>query len=125
MVIGYLPFEVIVHHEVAHSYFGNESLAKFLDMYIYNRIYTNSLGVDSWIFTWDYDPFYFRNSGLYGLMDIYQLIGHDAMARAYQALYPLRPPYGQRLSEAGKQVFLNETPPELQDQVREILDRGI
>lgn len=126
MVIGYPPFESFVHHEVAHSYFGNESLTQFLELYVYNRIYTNSLDVDSWVFTRGYEPFRgFSNGGVHGLLDIYQLIGHDAMARAFQALYPLLTPFGQRLSEAGKQVILNETPPELQDQVQEILDKGI
>ena len=125
VVLGYLPFEAIIYHEVSHSYFGNESLTTFLELYLYNRIYTNSLAVESWVFTSGYEPFLNWNAHIHGLLDIYQLIGHDAMARAYQALYPLRPPYGIPLSEAGKQVIVNEAPPELQDQVRAILDRGI
>jgi hypothetical protein len=125
VILGYLPFEAIIHHEVSHSYFGNENLTQFLELYVYNRVYTNSLVVDSWVYTRDYEPFLDSNSRTHGLLDIYQLIGHDAMARAYQTLYPLRPPYGAFLSEAGKQAFVNEAPPALQDQVREILDRGI
>jgi hypothetical protein len=125
VILGYLPFEAIIYHEVSHSYFGNENLTQFLELYVYNRVYTNSLVVDSWVYTRDYEPFLDSNSRTHGLLDIYQLIGHDAMARAYQTLYPLRPPYGAFLSEAGKQAFVNEAPPALQDQVREILDRGI
>ncbi len=66
VVIGYLPFEAIIHHEVSHSYFGNESLTKFLELYVYNRIYTNSLDVESWIFTSGYKPFHYWNNGIHG-----------------------------------------------------------
>ena len=125
VVLGYLPFEAIIHHEVSHSYFGNEYLTQFLELYVYNRTYTNSLDVDSWVYTRDYEPFLASNSHTHGLLDIYQLIGHDAMARAFQALYPLRPSYGTPLSEAGKQAIVNEAPFGLQNQVREILNRGI
>jgi hypothetical protein len=125
VVLGYLPFEAIIHHEVSHSYFGNEYLTQFLELYVYNRTYTNSLDMDSWVYTRDYEPFLASNSHTHGLLDIYQLIGHDAMARAFQALYPLRPSFGTPLSEAGKQAIVNEAPSGLQNQVREILDRGI
>jgi hypothetical protein len=81
--------------------------------------------MDSWVYTRDYEPFLASNSHTHGLLDIYQLIGHDAMARAFQALYPLRPSFGTPLSEAGKQAIVNEAPSGLQNQVREILDRGI
>ena len=125
VVIGYLPYESIIHHEIAHTYFGNEYLTQFLELYAYNRIYTNSLEVESWVFTREYEPFLDSNSHTHGLLDIYQLIGRDAMAKAFQSLYPLRPPYGQPLSEAGKQAIVNEAPLAQQDQVRAILDRGI
>ena len=81
--------------------------------------------MDSWIFTRDYVPFLESNAYTHGLLDIYQLIGHDAMARAFQALYLLKPPYGQPLSEEGKQAVVNEAPVAQQGQVRAILDRGI
>ena len=125
VVLGYLPFEAIIQHEIVLSYFGNEHLTQLIELYIYNRIHTNSLDVDSWIFTRDYVPFLESNAYTHGLLDIYQLIGHDAMARAFQALYLLKPPYGQPLSEEGKQAVVNEAPVAQQGQVRAILDRGI
>lgn len=125
VVLGYLPFEAIIQHEVSHSYFSHEQLTQFLELYSYNRIYTNSLDANEWIHTRDYVPFLETNAYTHGLLDIYQLIGHDAMARAFQALYQLSPPYGEPLSEQGKLAIVNEALPEQQSQVREILERGI
>ena len=40
------------------------------------------------------------NKDLAAVMDVYQLLGYDAMSRSYAAVIPLRPAYGQALSPA-------------------------
>jgi hypothetical protein len=125
VVIGYTPFEAIVQHELGHSYMGNETLNQFVELYAYNRIYTNSVDVNSWIWTRNYVPFDPDNANIHGILDIYQLIGHEAMSRAYRNLHQINPPYGSPLSEEGKRLIIDEAPSNLQEQVRAILDRGV
>jgi hypothetical protein len=45
------------------------------------------------------------------------LVGVDVMARAYQAIRPLRPPYGQDISQAVADAFLSQVPDALKSQV--------
>ena len=52
-----------------------------------------------------------------GRVDIVCAIGHDAMSRAYKGVYPLRPPYGQPLSAPAIQVFVDQSPEAVKDQV--------
>ena len=57
------------------------------------------------------------------LLDVYRLIGHDPMARSYRATYPLRPPYGEPLSPAVRQAFVDQAPDALKSQVAALVAR--
>jgi hypothetical protein len=116
-----LPYDAILCHELGHSYIGNESLTQFLELYAYNVIRTGSTDTQAWIFTRGWAPNLPTNQDLAAVLDIYRLIGHDAMRRAYRAIYPLRPPYGQPLSQAVIQAFVGQVPAALQAQVAEKL----
>jgi hypothetical protein len=103
-----LPYDAILHHELSHSYISNESLTQFLELYIYNTLATGSSNMESWVFTRNYVPELPSNQDSAALLDVYQLIGHDGMARAYRAVYPLRPPYGQPLSDDCQRAFIDQ-----------------
>jgi len=118
-----LPFESILHHELAHTYYGNESLTQFLELYIYNLIHTQSTDAHSWITTRQWPPGSASNTGVHALLDIYDLIGPAAMAEAYQVIYPLHPPYGQPLSQACRQAFVDQAPEPLKTQVAAKADK--
>jgi hypothetical protein len=45
-------------------------------------------------------------------MDIYVVVGHDAMQRAYRAVAPLRPAYGRPLTDAVIAAFVAQVPEE-------------
>jgi hypothetical protein len=100
-----LPFDAILAHEAAHSYFGNESLTQFLELYAYNVIATGSQNVSAWIYLRNWTPGLASNMGIHALLDIYQAIGFDEMSRAYRAIYPLHP---GALSAAMIQAFANQ-----------------
>jgi hypothetical protein len=106
-----LPYDAILVHELAHSYLGSESLTQFLELYGYNVLRTGSADVGAWTFTRDYVPGRDSNEGVHALLDVYRLIGRDAMAAAYRAVLPLHPPYGQPLSAAARQAFVDAAPP--------------
>jgi hypothetical protein len=112
-----LPYDAILGHELAHSYISNEMLTQFLELYLYNVIRTGSIDPAVWVFTRDWVPDQSSNAGLAAVLDVYQLLGHDAMARAYRAVYPLRPPYGQPLSPAVIQAFVDQAPADARDLV--------
>jgi hypothetical protein len=118
-----LPYDAILGHELAHSYVSNESLTQFLEMYAFNRILTGSTDVRMWTFTRDYVPFSGQNRDSAALLDVYQLLGHDPMARAYTAVLPLRPPYGEPLSAAARQVFVDQAPDSMKTAVAEKVAR--
>lgn len=118
-----LPYDAILHHELSHSYIGNEALTQFLELYIYNRLRTGSQRVDAWVHTRDYAPFAPSNENSAAILDVYQLIGHDPMADAYCALHPLRPPYGQPLSQPARQAFIDRAPEPARDQVAALVAR--
>ena len=65
----------------------------------------------------NYTAFQDANTGVQALMDIYQMIGPDAMSRAYRSLYALQPPYGQPLSDQCKQVFIDQASDAVRAQV--------
>jgi hypothetical protein len=48
---------------------------------------------------------------------VYRLIGRDAMASAYSTVYLLNPPYGEPLSSACKQAFVDQAREALEPQV--------
>ena len=97
MTSSMVIYGAVLPHELSHSYIGHESLTQFLELYVHNVVRTNSTDVESWNFVRNYVPFRDSNEGYAALLDIYQLIGQDAMARAYRKVYSLEPPYGQQL----------------------------
>lgn len=111
-----VPYEVTLVHELSHTYISHESLDQFLELYVYNMIHTNSQNVQEWVFKRDYVASRASNEGIHALLDVYQLIGPEAMANAYRAVYPLRPPYGP-LSNECKQVFIDQAPSALKGRV--------
>jgi len=103
-----LPYDAILGHELAHSYIGNEILTQFLEMYVYNRLRGSGAALSSWTHTRGYNGISDANVDSALTLDVYQLIGRDAMSRAYKAAYPLGPPYGQPLSTVVIQVFVDQ-----------------
>lgn len=105
-----LPYDAIIVHELSHSYVANESLTQFLELYGYNLLQTGSADPGAWSFTRGWVPGRAENENVHALLDVYRLIGPAAMAAAYRAVLPLRPAYGQPLSEAARQVFVDAAP---------------
>ena len=118
-----LPYDAILGHELGHSYIGNEALNQFLELYTYNVVRTGSTVPSAWTFVRDWTPGLSTNQNVAAVLDVYQLIGHDAMARAYRAIHPLGPPYGSPLSPAVIQAFVAQVPLSQQSQVAEKLAR--
>jgi hypothetical protein len=103
-------YEPIYYHELSHSYIGHESLNQFLEIYQYNLVHSGSIEMQNWTFLRDYNTWNGTKTGYAALLDIYKLIGRDAMATAYRAVYPLHPPYGVVLSVECKQAFIDAAP---------------
>jgi hypothetical protein len=118
-----LPHDEILAHELAHSYISNESLTQFLEMYAYSRVNGATIDISSWTFAREYSAFAAGNQDSAALLDVYQLIGHAAMSRAYAAVVPLRPLYGEPLSSAARQVFVDQAPDPVKTQVAEKIGR--
>lgn len=112
-----LPYDAVWAHELGHSWMGHEGLNQFNELYGYNVVRTGSTNPAEWTFTRNWTPNLATNEGVAALLDIYQLIGHDTMQRAYRAIYPLHPPYGTPPSPAVIQAFLSSVPPAFQAQV--------
>jgi hypothetical protein len=118
-----LPYDAVLGHELGHSYIGNEGLTQFLELYTYNRVRGASTDPDTWSYTRSWVPGASSNQDVAALLDVYQAIGHIAMARGYRAMYPLRPPYGRPLADDVIEAFLAEVPPLLRAQVAAKLAR--
>lgn len=105
-------YEATLAHEAAHSYISNEALTQFLELYVYNM--RLGLGTDAlnWELTRGWSPTTPSPFGVNGVMDIYVVVGHDAMQRAYRAIAPLRPAYGRPLTDAVIAAFLAQVPDE-------------
>jgi hypothetical protein len=116
---GGWPYEAILYHELSHSFIGNESLDQFLELYAYNMLHTNSQDLQVWIYTRNYVAWDSSNAGVHALLDVYQLIGPSAMARAYRTVYPFHPPCGAPLPDSSKQAFIDQAPSALKAQVAE------
>lgn len=112
-----LPYESGIIHELGHSYVGSESLTQFLEVYGHNVLRTGSRDLAKWTFTRSWVPGRAQNEGVHALLDVYQMIGPDAMATAFRAVVPLRPPYGQPLTPAMQQVFVDAAPEAVKAQV--------
>ena len=118
-----LPFESILCHELAHSYIGNEILTQFLELYAYNRLHGSTQDLSTWTFTRGYTGMGDHNRDVALVLDVYQMLGHDAMARAYKAAFALRPQYGQPLSAPVRQVFVDQAPTHLKSTIDDKLSR--
>jgi hypothetical protein len=119
-------YDAIFDHELTHTYIGHESLTGFLEILVYNQIETGSPDVPAWRYTkGEYVAFRSTNTGWLALIDVYQVLGRDATARAYRAIYPLKPPYGAPLSAECKQKFVDEAPPGEASRVAAILERVV
>lgn len=118
-----LPFDAILSHELGHSYIGNESLTQFLELYTYNVIRTGSRVPSEWTFVRGWVPGLATNQDVAAVLDVYQLIGYEATARAYRAIQPLNRPYGSPLSSTVIQTFVDQVPPEHRSQVTDKLSR--
>ena len=112
-----LPYDAVLGHELGHSYIGNESLNQFLELYAYNIVRGASTDPRSWTFTRSWVPDSASNQDSAAVMDVYLAIGHETMMRAYRAIYPLRPPYGQPLSAGVIDAFVAQVPSALRSQV--------
>ena len=120
-----LPYDAILAHEIAHTYIGNEAMTQLLELYAFNRSLGSSPDLATWTFTRGYTGPSEANQSSALLLDVYGLIGHDAMSRAYTAAYPLRPPYGQPLPSAVIDVFVHEAAQPVKEQVRAKLSRVV
>ena len=116
-----LPFDAILFHEVSHSYIGTEGLNQFLEVYVYNVVQTGSPLLSSWTFLRGWTPMLDGNKDVAAVLDVYQLLGKDAMSSAYAALYPLRPPYGSPMTPPMIQVFVDRAPESAKAQVAQKL----
>jgi hypothetical protein len=112
-----LPYDAILCHELGHSYIPNESFTQFLEMYAYNVIRAGATNPLTWSYTRNWVPDAAANQDSAAVMDIYKAIGPEAMKRAYRAIYPLEPAYGQPLSPAVVQAFLGQVPASVQPQI--------
>jgi hypothetical protein len=116
--------DVILPHELGHSYVGNETLTQFLEVYGFNLYEAGSTEVEEWSWTrGDYVAFDPGNGAVHALLDIYQLLGPEAMGRAFAALHRMGVPYGSPLGAQARQTFVDEATAEVRDQVAELVER--
>ena len=112
-----LPYDAILGHEAGHAYIAHESLTQFLELYLYNLARTGSTDPLAWTFTRSWTPDLETNTGIAAVLDVYKLIGFEAMQRSYRAIHPLRPPYGQPLPTAVIDAFILQAPEALRSAV--------
>jgi hypothetical protein len=113
-----LPLEAILDHELSHSYVSHEGLNQFLEIYQMNVVHTGSIDPATWSYARSNvgsPPASTASSA--ALVDVYRLIGRDAMASAYRTVYMLNPPYGEPLSSACKQAFVDQAREAVKPQV--------
>jgi hypothetical protein len=115
---GRLPYHAIVLHEASHSYISNEALNQFLEVYAYNVSRGRGTALAGWDFTRGWGPDTPINFGVSVVLDVYALVGHDVMQRAYRAIRPLRPAYGQPLTAAVLDAFVAQVPEQHRAAVR-------
>jgi hypothetical protein len=112
-----LPFDAILVHELSHSYFGHEGLTQFLEVYLHNIVSVGSPALSSWPYVRGCQAMNAGNTALCALLDVYQLIGRDAMAKAFRQCHALLPRYGQPLPPTCSQAFVDEAPTSLKAEV--------
>ena len=116
-----LPFEAIIDHELGHTYMGNESMNQFTEMYVYNVVRTGSTDLQAWTFTRSYAPQTLPHVGVHLLLDVYSIIGVEAMKQAYRACFAIRPPYGDPIPAACIAAFVDRAPAASKVQVETML----
>jgi len=113
-----LPLEAILYHELSHSYISHEGLNQFLEIYQMNVVHSGSTDPATWSYARrNVGPPPDSQASSAALVDVYRLIGRDAMASAYRTVYTLHPPYGQPLSAGCKQAFVDQAREEVKAQV--------
>jgi hypothetical protein len=120
---GGMPYDAILVHEVSHSYVGSESLTQFLELYAYNVPRSGSTDSRTWTHQRGWVPGAEPTEGVHALLEVYVLVGPEAMASAYRAVIPMRPPYGQPLSPAARQAFVDVAPPEAKARVAALMEK--
>ena len=105
-----LPYDPMIIHELSHTWFGSESVAQFMEVYGYNRVTTGSDDARQWTYTRSWVPGREANEGVHALLDVYSLLGPEAMGSALARVAALRPPYGQPLTPAMQQAFVDAAP---------------
>lgn len=119
-----VPQDAIVAHELGHSYIGNEQLTQFLEVYGFNVLETGTTDFDAWSYRrGEYTPFDPENGHLFALLDIYQLIGSEAMGRALATIHSIGARYGEPLSLEARQALVDEAGPDVQEQVAALADK--
>ena len=105
-----ISYEATLAHEAAHSYISNEALTQFLEVYVHNVMRGRGVNPDNWDFTRGWSPVSPSPFGVSVVLDVYGLVGHEVMQRAYRAIRPLRPAYGQPLTAAVLDAFVAQVP---------------
>lgn len=119
-----LPFDAILYHELAHSYISHEGLTQFLELYVINVLATHSQDPARWTYArHDVGVPPASTASSAALLDIYRLIGPDAMSRAYGTIHRLDVPYGAAFPMEAKQALITEAPPAVARRVAELADR--
>jgi hypothetical protein len=111
-------YDPVICHELSHAFIGHEGLNQFLEIFLYNRLLGRTSAFGDWLYMRDYKTITGKKTGYAAVLDIYQLIGLEAMQKAYREVYKLKPPYGQVLPENCKQIFVNQAPEQLKSQVQ-------
>lgn len=114
---AFVPYDGIIVHELSHTWTAHESLTQLLELYGYNRL---RLGTDDplkWTFDRDYVADRDANAGVHALLDVYRMIGPEAMAQGYRNVIPLRPLYSQPLSAEMQKAFVDAAPEALKTAV--------
>ncbi len=112
-----VQYDPILCHELSHTYIGHEGMNQFIEIYTYNMVKVNSSALKDWTYVRDYNTWTGVKTGYAALLDVYRAIGLDNMKNAYAIIYKNKPPYGQTLSAANKQVFVDQAPANLKSQV--------
>lgn len=112
-----LPYDPMIVHELSHSWMLHEGMNQLLELYAHNVLETGSRDAGAWTWTRGWEPGRAANEGVHALLDIYALVGPEAMGAAYRAVLTHRPPYGVPLSQAAKDAFAAAVPEAVRVQV--------
>ena len=113
-----LPYDTSLAHEASHSYISNEALNQFLEVYVDNVRRGRGAELSGWDYTRGWSPGTPTGFGVDFVLDVYQMVGPEVMQRAYRAILPLHPPYGQPLSQTVINTFVAQVPEAVREAVR-------